>query len=93
MAELKKQTVAASFHSKERLQGERCVLGEYLFPSLYCHFMGVRKKHGYHLFIQASMWVVSQNGFKLMLDGLSCSKEQDWACAMKEMSSDAMGVV
>ncbi len=40
-----------------------------------------------------SMWVVWQNGFKLMLDDLSCSREQDRACGMKEMSSDAIGVV
>lgn len=40
-----------------------------------------------------SMWVVWQNGFKLMLDDLSSSREQDWACGMKEMSSDAIGVV
>lgn len=33
------------------------------------------------------------NGFKLMLDDLSSSREQDWACEMKEMSSDAIGVV
>lgn len=40
-----------------------------------------------------SMWVVCQNGFKQNLDDLSCSREQDWACRMKEMSSDAIGVV
>lgn len=33
-----------------------------------------------------------KKGFKLMLDDLSWSREQDWACGMKEMSSDAIGV-
>lgn len=53
MAELKTRTVAASLHSKQTLQGERWILPEeYLLPSFYCRFMGVRN-HGYHLFMQA----------------------------------------
>lgn len=39
-----------------------------------------------------TMWVVWPNGLKLMLDDLSCGREQDGACGMKAMSSDAMGV-
>lgn len=39
------------------------------------------------------MWVVWLYVFKMMLGDLSCSSEQDWACGMKEMSSDAIRVV
>lgn len=38
------------------------------------------------------MWVVRQNDFKLLLEVLSCGTEQDWACGMKEVSSEAIGV-
>lgn len=68
--------------------------GEVIIPIILLSLYGREKKnYGYHLFIQAlnvggvAIW------FKLMLGDLSCSREQDWACGMKEMSSNAIGVV
>ena len=68
--------------------------GGVIIPIILLSLMGVRRKTLDIIFsCKPSMWVVWWNGFELFLDDLSCSRGQDWACGMKEMSSDAVGVV
>lgn len=52
----------------------------------------MRENDRYHLHVQAlSVGGVAKMVFKPELDDLSC-REQDWACGVKEMSFDAIGV-